>query len=388
MHKPSITHFVRKSSQLKASFIQNQILNHKDYTPNVIYKVKTELGGGYAKFSFGGIQVLDLSVGESIYSKVKFRIFKLVSLTDRFRMRKTLENTDVLHFHFGTDAGIYLPLLKSINKPKIVSFYGYDCSSFPKRFLGLGKMYLKYRVFKYADVILAMSEDMKADLIKIGCAEAKIKIHYHGIPLTKFYRVRSYEYSAITTFLIVSGLTPKKGHLVLLNAFKAAYFFNGNIRLSIVGSGPLSGEIDKFITENKMNAYVSTFPKTEYASEEHLSYFDMADVFIHPSLTSGNGDKEGIPGAIVEAMATGLPVISTHHAGIPQIIKNGLNGILVPENHAGSLSRAILEMAGNPKQREDIGKNGQLLAMSHLDLIQKEAELERIYDHFRSHKDL
>ena len=75
-----------------------------------------------------------------------------------------------------------------------------------------------------------------------------------------------------------------------------------------------------------MGKYVTWHGPTVYASEEHKKYLQNADVFVHPSVTDVNGDKEGIPGAIVEAMAAGLPVISTYHAGIPNIIKNNKTG--------------------------------------------------------------
>lgn len=376
-----VIHFIRKSSQLKASFIQNQIISHKRYSPSIVFKVKTEQGGGYGFFNNDTIKITDLSKHEVFFRKWKFKLIKLISSNDVIKMAPVLDDTDVLHFHFGTDAGIYLPLLKNVTKPKIVSFYGYDCSSFPKRFLGLGKSYLQQRVFKLADVVLAMSEDMREDLIKLGCPKEKVRVHYHGIPLSKFYKKRNYaKNDSLTSFLIISGLTSKKGHLFLLKSFKKAFDVNKNIRLTIVGSGATGHDIDNFIQASKMAEYVSVFPQTAYASSEHVGYLNSADVFIHPSITTATGDKEGIPGAIVEAMATGLPVISTFHAGIPHIIQNRLNGILVPENDVDKLTQAILQLARLSELREQIGVEGQKVAMSQLDLIYKEMALESIYD--------
>lgn len=375
-----VTHFIRKYSQLKASFIQNQILSHISYEPNIVYKIKTDKGGGFAKFDSGCIEALDLSKSESLSSRLKFKFIKLICTDDSMRISHFVKESDILHFHFGTDAGIYLPILKHIEKPKVVSFYGYDCSSFPKRFLGFGKYYLKRRVFKHADIVLAMSKDMEDDLLKLGCPKEKIRIHYHGVPLVKFYNEHLYQRpSEVVTFLIITGLTPKKGHLFLLSAFKIAYSINPNIKLIIVGSGITYTSIMDFINKNEMHGYVDMTDKTVYASEQHLNYFKSADVFIHPSITHKNADKEGIPGAIVEAMAAGLPVISTYHAGIPSIIKNEETGILVSENDIKALCDAIIRISSDRVLRQQIGICSQKQALEHLDILTREMYLENIY---------
>ncbi|WP_187774822.1 glycosyltransferase family 4 protein [Pedobacter sp. BS3] len=379
-----VIHFVRKSSQLKASFIQNQVVNHIAYTPGIVYKIKTDQGGGFSTFHNTGFKTLDLSGAGNFWGKIKFKLVKLITTREARKIREFVNDADILHFHYGTDAGIYLPLLRHIAKPKVVSFYGYDCSSFPQRLGGYGKYYLKQRVFKHADVVLAMSEDMKKDLLKLGCPEEKIKIHYHGIPLAKFYGRHNYDPSGKhVSYLIISSLTPKKGHLFLLEAFKKAQSINPAIQLTIVGSGLQWHDIMRFIKLNNMQRYVSVFGKIAYASQQHLTYLKQADVFIHPSIVHKNADKEGIPGAIVEAMAAGLPVISTFHAGIPYIIETGKTGLLVHENDVDALCQAILKTANDPGLRKNLGRQGQQYAMEHLDVSKKEQLLEAIYNGFQ-----
>jgi colanic acid/amylovoran biosynthesis glycosyltransferase len=376
-----VTHFVRKYSQLKASFIQNQILNHIRYEPQIVYRVKTEVGGGFSKFNSDSFEVLDLSQPEDFFSENKFKLIKLISSNASRKVNEFVKDADVLHFHFGTDAGIYLPLLKDVLKPKVVSFYGYDCSGFPQRFFGFGKYYLRKRVFRYADIILAMSKDMEDDLLKLGCPKEKIKVHYHGVPLIKFYNAHIYKQtSELTSYLIIAGLTPKKGHLFLLKAFRMAFRVNPKIRLTIVGSGATYTNIIDFIKRNEMQDYVCVIDKTIYASEQHINHLKSADVFIHPSITDKDADKEGIPGAIVEAMAAGLPVISTLHAGIPQIIEDGKSGILVPENDEDALCNAIIKLSSDCNLRQKIGIQGQAYALKELDLSKQETNLETIYN--------
>jgi len=379
-----VLHIVRKKSQLKASFIKNQISNHIVFKPYVAYLFENYKGndGGFAKHDYyKGLTTLNLSGGIDLIDKLYYKLFRRISKKQFKRISSfiTENNINVIHFHYGTDAGIFLKNLRKLDISKVVSFYGYECSGFPKQFFGLGKYYLKYRTFKYADKITAMSEDMKNDLLSIGCPQEKIIVHYHGAYTQRFEYKHIYKNKVNTNFLIISGLAPQKGHKFLLEAFKKAYDINPNIELTIVGEGETRELIDQTISDLDMQTYVSLNPFVVYGSEEHKKYFAGSDVFIHPSLTDTNGDKEGIPGAIVEAMAAGLPVISTYHAGIPFIIENQKTGILVKEWDIDSLSKAILEFASDTDKRKRIAIAGQKYSLENLDLYTKEIELEEIY---------
>ena len=132
----------------------------------------------------------------------------------------------------------------------------------------------------------------------------------------------------------------------MLNAFQKAFNKTRNIQLTIVGSGSEKNKIEKHIAENQIEN-ISVHNPVKYASGEHLKYLLDADVFVHPSITDLKGNKEGIPGAIVEAMSIGLPVISTYHAGIPEIIKHLQTGYLINENDIDALANAIVTLASN-----------------------------------------
>ncbi|NJO87644.1 MAG: glycosyltransferase family 4 protein [Chloroflexia bacterium] len=380
----NVAHFLRKHSQLKASFIKNQVENHIQANPFVVYKMKLHKRvGGFAELDKTTGDELNLSFyNNNILGKVRLKLFKIINNKDIKIINEFVKrhNIQVLHFHYGTDAGIYYPFLKINNIPSVVSFYGYDCSGFPNLFGGYGKLFLRRRVFPVVTKVLAMSPDMEKDLVKIGCPPEKIVVHHHGNDVKGFYIDRKYpEKEGPTKFLIVSGLTPQKGHLFLLKSFKLALEVNPNIRLTIVGGGPLQNKIVKFIAKNKLEAFVDFRGSVVYNSQEHIDYLRNHDVFIHPSITDVNGDKEGIPGAIIEAMSSGLPIISTYHAGIPYIIKNNETGLLVNEFDYKGLADAILKVAGDIKLQESLGKAGQNFALKELDLFEKEEELEKIY---------
>jgi colanic acid/amylovoran biosynthesis glycosyltransferase len=307
--------------------------------------------------------------------------FRRLTSTDKKEILHYLKihEIDIIHYHYGTDATLFFGAApKEI--PSVVSFYGYDCSSFPKWYLGLGAHFLR-RVFNNVCYCLAMSEDMRLDLLRIGCPEDKIIVHYYGTDVGKFAADRVYDENDEVIFLSVGYLVPQKGHAFTLKAFKKALQRTSKLmKLRIVGGGPLEPGLRKYVSQNGLSNHVDFVGPLEHLGREFLREFRGADVFIHPSVTSDANEKEGIPGAIVEAMASGLPVISTYHAGIPHIVHNGQTGLLVDEWDVEALAKAILEFAENVDLRERIGLAGRKHAFDNLDLRQKQIELENIYD--------
>ena len=379
-----VLHLIRKNSQLKASFILNQIQNHINYRPLVaFYEERSKaFDGGFSNSDDSDFEVFSLDAKPGLFSKLRYKIFKIISTSSKRRLIKLIQEQkpEIIHLHYGTDAGLFLPTISKVGLPTVVSFYGYECSGFPRLFFGVGKWYLKYRVFRHATFVLAMSEDMRQDLLAIGCPDEKIKVHYYGTDVMHFYNKIEPRDSELTKFLIISGFTPQKGHRYLIEAFALAYTQNKNIRLTIVGAGPIEDEIKAWVGATGLNSVIDLPGPVVYGSVEHQDYFKGHDVFIHPSVTDINGDKEGIPGALVEAMAAGLPVISTFHAGIPHIIENGKEGMLAEERDVAALTSYILKLASDRAFCTKIATAGQERTLRELDLKKNEQNLEQIYE--------
>ena len=378
-----VLHLVRKNTQLNASFIINQIRNHYQFKPIVAFYEKRDgtFDGGFSEAGKFDFDVIPLDGKINVWSKINYKVFKRISSKAQKTLMSLIRNysPNVIHLHYGTDAGLYLPFLHKLNIPTFVSFYGYDCSGFSNRFFGLGRWYLNAYVFKYASHVFAMSEDMKKDLVSLGCLEKKIVVHYYGTDVHHFYTRRKHQTKEIVRFLIISGFTPQKGHKYLIKAFSEAFKENNNIRLSIVGAGPLEAEIQNQVRKLNLDSVVDLPGAVVYGSDMHLAYFKNHDVFVHPSITDVNGDKEGIPGAIVEAMAAGLPIITTLHAGIPYIIEDEKDGLLVPEENLTLLKKGILRLAKDAELRQFLSDNAQRRALSELDLMKNEKKLEICY---------
>jgi len=384
-HMINVLHFVRKNTQLKASFINNQISHHINCNPSIVYREQrlNPFDGGFATFNLNEYNYLDLSHGEFNLEKLRYKTVKTLSGRQVNQILSFIKNQKIAicHFHFGTDCGIFTPLIERLPIPSVVSFYGYDCSSFPNRFLGYGKIYLKHRVFKHITKVLAMSPDMKKDLMATGCMDDKIEIHYYGTDVHRFCQSeKQYPDKEMITILNLCSLDPQKGQLFLLKSIKKIVEKGvTNFQLRIVGTGEVEEELRTYVRKQKLTGYVDFIGAIPYGGSEMLREYHEADIFVHPSVVAPNGDKEGIPGTIVEAMSAGLPVISTWHAGIPYIITHNKSGILIKEHDVSSLADALQTLIQNSAMRKNIGQAGQCYAMENLDLKQKEVELENIY---------
>jgi colanic acid/amylovoran biosynthesis glycosyltransferase len=287
----------------------------------------------------------------------------------------------VLHYHFLTDARFLLGLARRTGLPAVASAYGYDVTQFPARGRGLGRRYLR-PVFDRVDRVLAMSDDMRRDLLAIGCPEAKIDVHYYGVPTTRFrHAARRYDHDGPLVVLCCGRLERYKGqHLVLEALARLDRAGHRDVRLVFVGDGGARAALERTAAEAGWRGDRVVFAgHVPHASAALVEHYRAADVFVLASMTLGDL-KEGIPGTIVEAMAAGLPVVATRHAGIPAVIESGRDGLLVDERDVDALAGALHDLLTDPAQRARLGRAAAHRAARELDLRACTADLERIYD--------
>jgi colanic acid/amylovoran biosynthesis glycosyltransferase len=244
-----------------------------------------------------------------------------------------------IHAHFGHAGVASVELKNSRNVPLITSFYGYD--------LGRDKSILKIKYKALAnsgDLFLALSMDMHKDLVELGFPESKILIHHLGINLTEFSPklTSTINKESPFTFLIVARLEERKGIHIAIEAFKliSSYDPTINIQLRIVGDGPYKKDLialaNGFHNIIFMNNFMAFSPR-ELVKQE----MQNCDVFMLPSITLNNGEKEGTPVVLMEAQACGKPCISTFHAGIPEVVVHNETGFLVREKNVSELVDAM-----------------------------------------------
>lgn len=158
----------------------------------------------------------------------------------------------------------------------------------------------------------------------------------------------------------VGRLVDKKGPLLTLKAFHAAYRENRNLRLDMIGRGPLLSRCQDYCEAYGLSEVVTLYGGMDHhIVKERLM---KADIFLLHSMKAANGDEEGLPVALLEAMAHGLPVVSTRHAGIPEAVSEGETGFLVSEGDVDAVAGHIIELAGNQNLRESMGRAGHAAA--------------------------
>ena len=237
---------------------------------------------------------------------------------------------DIIHCHFGKEALKILDNIENRNIPIVIHFHGYDASSALKRKAYVKK--LKEVLSKDNIYPIFVAKYLKKNLEDCNIKIKKEKILHCGINISKFVDLPDINVDKKKfTFLQVSSLVEKKGHEYTIIAFDKFLKEqkDKNFELILTGDGSRKVVLEKLVSELNLNDYVKFvgFVNPEEAAE----LMKKADVFVHHSITASNGDQEGIPTAIMEAMAMNLPILSTRHSGIPELVKNGINGFLVEE---------------------------------------------------------
>lgn len=157
--------------------------------------------------------------------------------------------------------------------------------------------------------------------------------------------------------LFVGRLVEKKGILEAIAAFAQARQRCPNIQLRIVGDGPLRERVAQTIIINDVMESVVMLGQRPHAEVVHE--MSQAHLFILPCRTAADGDKEGIPNALMEAMASGLPVLSTHHAGILECVEEGVSGFLASEGDVDELATGLIWLVQHPERWSDMGRAGR-----------------------------
>ena len=295
-------------------------------------------------------------------------VSKLLSVLTETRAR-------LLHIYFGHIAVHLLPLIHAWKNPSIVSFHGADVM------VDMNKPAYREATLRMLDavtLVLVRSESLRRGVVDLGCDPKKIEIQRTGIPLDEFpRRDRAVPKNGEWQFVQAGRLIEKKGLPVTLRAFSTFSTQHPNATLTIAGEGPLFAELRRFAGELGIADRVSF---TGFISQEQLrEIYYRSHIFLHPSQTGRDGNQEGIPNSMLEAMATGLPVFATEHGGIPEAIENGVSGVLVSERDDQALAQAMLNAAQNPDLLSRIGPMGADSVRKEFGLQQQVQRLENIY---------
>jgi colanic acid/amylovoran biosynthesis glycosyltransferase len=281
----------------------------------------------------------------------------------------------LLHIYFGHIAVHLLPLIRAWKNPSIVSFHGADV------IVDMNKPAYReatLQMLRTAKLVLVRSESLQRALVDLGCDPAKIELQRTGIPLEQFpFREHRVPEKGEWRFVQAGRLIEKKGLPVTLRAFATFVRQYPNATLTIAGEGSLLDELQRLARELGIAERVLF---TGFVSQEQLrEIYYQSHIFLHPSQTGHDGNQEGIPNSMLEAMAAGLPVFATDHGGIPEAIENGVSGVLVPERDHEALAQALLDAVHDADSLSRIGRAGADVIRDHFDLNNQARRLEEIY---------
>ena len=286
------------------------------------------------------------------------------------------EPYDIIQCHFG-HIGYLAILVKEIGaiKGKVVTtFHGADIATQltvqPAEYCG--------DLFQKGDLFLPISERWKDGIIKLGCDKEKIIVHRMGIDTKRFAPTSCQnKYNGKIHLLTVARLVEKKGIEYGIRAVSKILKEHPNVEYKIVGEGELENCLKKLINDLKVNENVKLLGRKQ--QEEIIELMQHEDIMLAPSITSSEGDQEGIPVSLMEALAMGLPVVSTQHSGIPELVQNGKFGFLVPERDADALADKLEYLIEHPELRREMGQLGRQYVQENYDIDKLNDRLVCIY---------
>jgi colanic acid/amylovoran biosynthesis glycosyltransferase len=248
----------------------------------------------------------------------------------------------------------YLEVADSLNIPIWGHAHGYDVS---KNLLD-ERWCLKYKDYNDAAGVITVNRISKERLIERGIAEHKIHIVPCGVDVPLIFpRLGQTPDSTPVRCLAVGRMVRKKAPLLLLKSFHQACEKSPKLHLNFVGDGELMDEVIVFIDKYHLASNVTLHGSRSHEYVKRL--MKDSDIFLQHSIVDPEtGDEEGLPVAVLEAMAYGLPVISTRHAGIPDAVIEGQTGLLVNEGDTINMAKHIINLVEDASLRLNMGFEG------------------------------
>src|SRR6184192_3363823 len=283
---------------------------------------------------------------------------------------------DLMHIYFGHTGVHLLPFIEQWHKPCVVSFHGADVAHKPEIKDYPGKL---RRLFNAVPLVFARSQSLADRLTQLGCPPDKLRINRTGIPLKEFPLVHR-ESPPNGQWKIVQAcrLIPKKGVATSLRAFAIFKRDHPKAEFFLAGKGPLQPELEM------LAAGLGIFKDVHFmgflSQSELLKLYASSHLLLHPSETLPNQDQEGVPNSVLEAMATGLPVVATRHGGIPEAVDHGRTGFLVAEEDHVGLANATQLITTSPVLLKRMGQRAHATVVERFEQDTQIDQLESFYE--------
>ena len=291
-----------------------------------------------------------------------------LSLPDRMRLVEFLraQKVTVVFGEFGDMGPLLVEACERLGLPLYVMFRGHDATK-QMQWASLRRRHR--RVFRTAAGVVAESRYLADRVVAAGCPERLVHVVTSGIDPAQF-QPGAPEPGRI---LHVGRLVEMKAPDIAIRAFARIAPDFPAARLDVVGDGPLRGRCEDAIAAAGLQGRVTLHGAQPHAAIAALAR--RASIFVLHSVTDPFGQTEGFPVAISEAMASGLPVISTRHSGIPEHVRDGVTGILTAERDEAACADAMARLLCDPAAAAAMGRAGRAYALEHLTRARSHARL-------------
>ena len=283
---------------------------------------------------------------------------------------------DIIHCQFGM-LGPQALLVKQVaagTTKLITSFRGADASRWMQNRPGVYD-----ELFKEGDLFCPVSQSLRKRIMQEGCNGKKIVVVPSSIDCEKFrYSRRRISEGELTKVVTIGRLVEKKGIRYALEAIARLVASGRNVNYFVVGDGRLRGNLECLIEDLGIEKHVQLLGWRN--QEEVIQLFQTMHIIVAPSITAANGDQEGIPNVVKEAMALGLPVISTWHGGIPELVEDGVSGFLVKERDVDSLADRLSYLVDHPEAWLKMGSEGRACIEKSYDMNKLNDQLVDLYE--------
>jgi colanic acid/amylovoran biosynthesis glycosyltransferase len=283
---------------------------------------------------------------------------------------------DVVHCHFGPNGqrAVAWRDFGALLGPIITTFHGYDVNQLPQ----IEGPYLYQRLFNEGELFTVGSEFMKKRIIALGAPEDRIVKLPMGIDLSRFrFTERIKNHDGELRLLTVARLVEVKGIEHAIRAVASLKEKYSRIHYQIVGDGPLRAELEGLASRRGLAnnvEFLGALPQ-----EKVIELYRDAQIFLLPSIVTESGEEEGQSLVLAEAQASGLPVIGSRIGGIPESIREGKSGLLVPPQDPSALARAIEQLAEHPQAWGQMGRVGRAHVEDCFDLEKLNDRLVDLY---------
>lgn len=250
---------------------------------------------------------------------------------------------NVLHSHYGYSGWNHRKIADLLNIPHVISFYGWDYEKFT--FLNPSWKPKYQKLFQIGDKFLAEGSHAKQLMVKIGCPEQKVDVIRLGGDIQSIPFQLRHRKSSNFRLVQIANLTGKKGHVYTIEAYALAKAKRSDISLTIIGNGPAAFKQELVSKARQLNV-LEDIEFIDYVNFDHLHDLLLDyHAFIHPSCYTESLDSEGgAPVVLIDAQATGLPVISTTHCDIPDVVIHESTGFLSPEKNSEAVAESIVRL--------------------------------------------